>query len=167
MPTYQSIKWNGYNVYIYPDVQDALRRLPVVARIVPYFWENEINLDMVAYAPRGAPHGAQKPLRYKWELRDSDDKVIKSDQDSYEFQPLIKSLTKIRKQRAIKVGFLKPQQCYRLNVTLTDSLGNTSESLPIAIFTIKDKDEFRMQMALVVFAVVMALIFSLLFRGCT
>jgi hypothetical protein len=50
-------------------------------------------------------------VKYKWSLVDIDDKPIRNGEDDYEF----KSLNRItRKHKAIKIGYLKPHQYYKL-----------------------------------------------------
>jgi hypothetical protein len=158
MPSYGAIKWNGYRVRIFAEEHDILRVLP----IVPYFWDININLDMVADLPKGSQKMAEMSLGYKWELRDLDDKVVRSGQDTYEFKTFVNK----RKHRAVKIGFLKPQQYYRLNIILIDIYGNTSEPLPIASFTIKDRDEVYTQIFLSLITISMGIVIGLLARGC-
>ena len=163
MPTYKKIRWNEYTVRIFAEERDILRNLlSIVASIVPYFWETDIKLDMTVEPPKTIEQISGRSLQYKWELRDLDNKMIKSGQNSYEF-----SLSGRRKHRAIEIGFLKPQQCYRLNIILTDIYGSTSEPLPIASFTIKDRDELNMQVLVALMAIVMGIILGLVLRGCT
>jgi len=163
MPTRKSVQWNGYAIHISAERRDIPRWLPFIGPIVPYFWDTDINLDMVVYPPKSIERTAETTLQYKWELHDSDDKVVRGDEDSYSLKP---SFGK-RKLRAIRIGHLKPQQCYRLSIILTDIYGATSEPLEIATFTIKDRDELYMQMFITIFAIIMALIFGFLFRGCS
>jgi hypothetical protein len=163
MPTYKKIRWNGHKVSIFVEEGDTFRLLlSIIAPIVPYFWDTNINLDMAVEPPKNIEQIEGRSLQYKWELLDLDDKVIRSGQDSYDF-----SLRGERKHRAIKIGFLKPQQCYRLNVILTDIYGNTSEPLQMATFTIKDRDELYMQVFIAILAIIMALILGFVVRGCS
>jgi hypothetical protein len=164
MPKYRKIQWNGYKVNIYVDEQDKFRlMLSIIAPIVPYFWDTDINLDITVEPPEDIEQIAGRSLQYNWELRDLDGKVIRSGQDSYEF----KSLAGGRKHRAIKIGFLKPQQCYQLYATFTDIYGTTSEPLQIATFTIKDRDELYMQLFIAIIAIIMALILGFVVKGCS
>jgi hypothetical protein len=161
MPRYGRIEWDGYRVRIFVEEHEILRSL--LAPIVPYFWDSNINLDMVANPPKNIQQTTRLSLRYKWELRDLDDKVVRSGQDSYEFE----SFMRRRKHGAIKIGFLKPQQCYRLNIILTDIYGNTSEPLQIASFTVKDRDEVYTQVFISLITITMGIIIGLLARGCS
>lgn len=164
MPTYKKIRWNEYEVSIFVEERDIFRMLlSIIAPIAPYFWDTEINLDMAVDPPKNLEQIAGRTLDYKWELRDLDDKVIRSGQGNYD----IKSLAGRRKHRAIKIGFLKPQQCYRLNIILTDIYGDTSEPLPIATFTIKDRDELYMQVLIALIAIVTGIILGFVIRGCS
>jgi len=156
MPSYKTAEWSGYKVNVYAERRDIPRLLP----LVPYFWDTDINLDMEAELPDDIPQAPKISLKYKWELHDLDNNVVRSGQDSYEFGSG-------RKHRAIKIGFLKPQQCYRLNIVLTDIYGTTSEPLQIATFTVKDKDEFYTQVLLSLIAIIMGIIIGFVVRGCS
>ena len=159
MPRYQELKWQGYTVRIAPPMGDLPRQLP----LMPFFWDTDIKFDMIAEAPKDIPETTELFLKYKWELRDLDDKVIKHDQESYDF----KALGGRRKHDAIKVGFLKPQQCYRLSIILTDIYGTTSESLPILTLTVKDRDEVYTQIFIALIAIIMGIILGFVLKGCS
>jgi hypothetical protein len=164
MPTYKKIRWNNYVVRIFPEERDTLRTIFfLIPSIVPYFWDTDINLDMTIDPPKNIQPIERRPLEYKWELCDLDNNVIRSGKDSYEFQSFLKS----RKRRAIKIGFLKPQQGYRLNIILTDIYGTSSDPLQIASFTIKDKDEVYTQIFLSLITIFMGIVIGLLARGCS
>ena len=159
MPRYRELEWEGYTIRIAPALRDLLRQLP----LIPFFWDTDIHFDMIAESPKDIPETTELSLKYKWELRDLDDKVIKNGQGSYDF----KSLGGRRKHHALKIGFLKPQQCYRLNIILTDIYGTTSESLPIATFTVKDRDEVFTQIFVALIAIIMGIILGFVLRGCS
>jgi hypothetical protein len=164
MPTYKKIQWNGYKVSIFVEERDTLRSfLSLMASILPYFWDTDINLDMMVSPPRNIQQIERRSLQYKWELRDLDDNVVRSGQDNYEFQSFLNR----RKHRAIKIGFLKPQQGYRLNITITDIYGSISEPLQIASFTVKDRDEVYTQVFISLITILMGIIIGLLARGCS
>jgi len=157
MPRYRELEWAGYTVRIAPPMRDLPRQLP----LIPFFWDTDIHFDMIAESPKDIPETTELFLKYKWELRDLDDKVIKNGQDSYDF----KSMGGRRKHLAVNIGFLKPQQCYRLSIILTDIYGTSSESLPILTFTVKDRDELNMQVLVALIAIVMGIILGLVLRG--
>ena len=159
MPRYREVKWSGYKVRIFAEERDISRFFP----IVPYFWDTNINFDMVVDLPKDMQQLPNMSLKYKWELRDLDDKVVRSGQGSYEPQSFLDR----RKHRAIMIGFLKPQQCYRLNIILTDIYGTTSEPIQIASFTIKDRDEVYTQVFISLITIIMGIIIGLLARGCS
>jgi len=163
VPTYRKILWNGYKVSIFVEERDTFRLLAsLIAPIVPYFWDTNINLDMAVAPPKNIEQIEGRSLQYKWELYDLNDKVIRSGQDNYDF-----SLRGKRKHRAIKIGYLKPQQCYRLNIILTDIYGSASEPLQFATFTVKDRDELYMQVLVALIAIVMGIILGFVIRGCS
>ena len=159
MPRYRELEWEGYTIRIAPALRDLLRQLP----LIPFFWDTDIHFDMIAESPKDIPETTELFLKYKWELRDLDDKVIKNDQDSYDF----KSIEGRRKHLAVNIGFLKPQQCYRLNIILTDIYGTSSESLPILTFTVKDRDEVLTHVFISLITIIMGIIIGFLVRGCS
>jgi hypothetical protein len=161
MPRYGQVKWNGYKVRLFAEERDLFRLFP----IVPFFWDSNINLDMVCDPPKEIRKKTNLSLSYKWELYDVDDKVVKSGQDVYEFKSNIIAAIR-RKHRAIKIGLLKPQQYYRLNITLTDIYGSTSEPLKIASFSIKDRDEVYTRILIALITIIMGIIIGFLVRGC-
>ena len=161
MPSYGTVKWKGYRVRVFAEERDLLRVLP----IVPYFWESDINLDMVADPPKDIQRTEQLSLSYRWELHDLDGKVARSGQGSYEFAAW--HLPNMRKHRAIEIGFLKPHQCYRLKIILTDRYGTTSQPMQIATFTTKDKDEVYTQVMISLITIAMGIIIGFLARGCS
>lgn len=158
MPRYRELEWQGYTVRIAPPMGDVSRQLP----LMPFFWDTDIHFDMIAESPKDMPKTTELSLKYKWELLDLDDRVIRSGQNNYVFNPI----TSTRKHHAIEIGFLKPQQCYRLNITLTDIYGSTSEPLPILTFTVKDRDEVYMQIVVALVGIVVGIILGFVLKGC-
>jgi hypothetical protein len=164
MPTYKKIRWNNYVVRIFPEERDTLRSVfSLIPLIIPYFWDTDINLDMAIDPPKNIQQIERRHLEYKWELYDLDNNVVRSGHDNYEFQSFLKR----RKRRAIKIGYLKPQQGYRLNITVTDIYGSSSEPLQIASFTIKDRDEVYTQIFISLVTILMGIIIGLLAKGCS
>jgi hypothetical protein len=161
MPSFGKVKWEGYSIRVFETERDIYRLFP----IIPYFWDTNINLDIVIDAPKKVRQATGTSLKYEWELLDLDDNVVRSGQGSYGF--ITGSFSSARKHDAIKIGYLKPQQCYRLEITLTDIHGNTSAPLQIATFTIKDRDELYMQLFIALIAIIMALILGFVVRGCS
>ena len=130
---------------------------------MPFFWDVDIKFDMIAESPKDAPETTELFLKYIWELRDLDDTVIRKGEDSYDFG----SHGGRRKHNALNIGFLKPQQCYRLNLTLTDLYGSSSESLPILTFTVKDRDEVYTQIFIALIVIIMGIILGFVLKGCS
>ena len=156
MPRYGKVRWKGYVVRIFAYEYDIFRMLP----ITPYFWDSNISLDMVVDLPKDIERAYAPEFRYKWELHDLDGNVVKSGQDSYQF-----SRINLRKHNAIKIGYLKPQQCYRLNIIL-DVYGETSEPLTITSFTIKDRDELFTQILISLVVIIMGIVIGFIAKGC-
>ena len=164
MPSYRKVEWNGYIVRLYPEERDVLRAVFfLVPSIVPFFWDTSISLDMTITPPKNIRQIERSYVEYRWELHDLDNKVVESGRDTYEFQ----SYLKVRKHHAVRLGFLKPQQGYRLDVTLTDMYGTASNPLPSASFTVKDRDEVYTQVFISLITILMGIIIGLLVRGCS
>lgn len=159
MPTYGAVKWEGYRVRVFADEWDILRG----TTFLPYFWDSRINLDMVVDASGETTRAIGASIGYKWKLCDLDDNVIRSGQGSY--SPVRGAFWCWRKNRAIQIGCLRPHECYHLDITLTDCRGNTSEPRQIATFSIKDRDDFKMQVLVGAVVVILGIILGFLLRG--
>jgi hypothetical protein len=156
MPKFRKVKWNGYSVLTYATEFDFFRLIP----IVPYFWDSNINLDIVIEPPKKRSNDITA-ITYKWELLNLDEQIIKSDKDSYNFNRLFMNVRK-----HIKLGYLKPQQNYRLNIILTDVYGATSPSMTIVSLTIKDRDEIYTQLFLSIITIILGIIIGFMAMGC-
>jgi hypothetical protein len=160
MPKYGgAYKWNGYKIRIFPYEYDIFRT--ILGSIVPYFWDSDIKLDMAIDPPKNYNKKTDILIQYKWELRDADDKVVKSGQDNYETKRAYR-----RKHHSIKIGFLKPQQCYRLFLCFADYKNSFSEPISKTSLTIKDRDEMYMQIFIALIAVVLAIVIGFVAKGC-
>ena len=163
MPSYKVVKWGGYKVRIFPEERDYLRNLLLlVGSIAPYFWDSDINMDMAIDIARNIERVKGRELRYEWELSDSDGKIVNSGQGNYPF-----SLSGKRKHGAIRLGTLKPQQCYRVNITITDIYGSTSTPFLVTSFSTKDRDEFKTQIFLGVIVIILGIIIGFIIKGCS
>jgi hypothetical protein len=152
MPSFKKAKWEGYSLRVFESEWDIFRVLP----ILPYFWDTNIKLDIIVDARKKTQEERGTSLTYEWELLDLDDNVVRNGHGKYGF--VTDSFRSVRKRNAIKIGYLRPQQCYRLEVTITDTYGATSPPLQVATFTIKDRDELYMQIFVALVAIILALI---------
>jgi len=159
MPHFGKVKWEGYRIRVFEAEWDIFRLLP----ILPYFWDTNINLDIIIDASKEIRQTTGTSLKYEWELLDLDDRVVRNGQGNY--APVAGQFMSWRKHNAIKIGYLRPQQCYRLEITLTDSYGNTSAPLQIATFTIKDRDELYMQLFVALVGIIIGIILGFVIRG--
>ena len=162
MPRYGQVVWSGYTIKLFATEHDVFRVLP----IIPYYWDSDIELDLVVWRPKRGLGSDAPQLQYTWALYDSDDHLIKHGQDVYVFNdyklPFIS-----RKHRAIKLGYLKPHQFYKLNIMLTDNYGTNSSSLTIASFAIKDRDEVFTQLLIALVVIIMGIIIGFVAKGCS
>jgi hypothetical protein len=159
MPHFGKVKWRGYGIRVFESEWDVFRLFP----IVPYFWDTNINLDIIVDASKETRQTLGTSLKYEWELLDLDDRVVRNGKGNY--TPVAGQFMSWRKHNAIKIGYLKPQQCYRLEITLTDIYGSTSAPLQIATFTIKDRDELYMQLFVALIGIIIGIILGFVIRG--
>ena len=154
MPFYGKFKVDRYSVRIFSN--ETLRVLP----IVPYFWDTNINLDLIV-EPRKQHTGFKfDSVKYIWELVNIDGDVIKNGEGDYKFSHSI-GFGQPRKVRAIKIGYLRPHQQYILNLCLEDSLGQTPYR-PVASFTVKDRDELYMQTFIGIIVIAIGILIGLI-----
>lgn len=151
MPSSKKISWNNHKIRIFPSESDTRS----IIRLLPYFWDSEIVCDLVIKPPK-------KPLEdtkwlYQWELVDLDDNIIKAGEDIIDL--IAKDIRKhdeARKKRGIILGYLHPNKHYRLFLTTQDANGNSSEKNLAYTFTIKDRDEYYMQILILMIAITFA-----------
>lgn len=165
MPKFHPIKYAGKLFKLAHPQRDIRNTIPMV----PYFWDSEVSFDLLVNISSGERR-IDEFWDYEQELCDLDDKPLR---------PAVKEKIHIcnigirRKLRywssgkllAIKLGYLLPNKHYRLYITLTNSVDGRRKYLA-ATFTIKDRDEYYMQIFLILFSIAMALFFSFLAKGC-
>lgn len=164
MPSYPSKKiWDKFQVGLVPDYLDFIRSVDLF-RLVPYFWEKEIYLDLGARCLKGRLK-ATEIWDYKWELCGIDDTVIKSGEDTIKLESSKMWWREIwaNKRHAISLGYLSPNKHYRVFVTFTKSGANSTREL-LATFTVKDKDEMKSQLFILIFGIVLTLILTSIFK---
>lgn len=168
MPKFHSMKYDTKLFklsHYHKDIREVL-----MLGIIPYFWDSEVSFDLlVNIPPRGK--NIDQYWDYEWELCDLEDKPIK---------PAIKDKVHVcnkgirRKYRqwssgkelAVKLGYLLPNKHYKLYVKLTNPIDGKDKKYLGATFTIKDRDEYYMQIFLILFSITMTLFFGFLMRGC-
>jgi len=158
MPSYYQHKiWDKFKVGIYPDGKDFIRTIDVF-RLVPYFWDKEIYLDLTAR--RLKKFKEPEVWGYEWQLCGLDDTVIKSGQDTLKLEP---SKTWSSKRHAIALGYLSPNKFYRVFVTITKGHDKSPRML-LAAFSIKDRDELKSQLLILIIGIILTLILANVFK---
>ena len=147
MPHLKKIRWNDYKIQIQPAQRD--KRSLLFINLLPFFWDGEIRFDLVITPRSKMPDDT---WTYKWELRDLDNTVIKKGQDTIEISHMTLLKDWVRKELAISLGYLHPNKHYNLFITFTNGLGLQSDRLPMAAFTVKDRDEYYMQLLILLVA---------------
>jgi len=164
MPNFRTHKWNDFTVKVRPSSQDFLRTLDLL-HLFPYFWDTEIALDLLIQPPKGKLK-IEEIWDYRWELCNLDNEILKSGRGMIDLNS-----KEIRKEywaysvRAIILGNLKPYQHYVLNVYLTSGEYGKSEALQVATYTIKDRDEYNIQLLILILGIGFAFLLWLLSRG--
>jgi hypothetical protein len=153
MAKFWKLKNDKYRVRIQSSEGDILRILP----IVPYFWDTFIYFDILIELKNNKIAEKCKTVNYEWELYDLDEQIIKKGNGIYNTKYL-------RQNKAIKLGFLKPPQHYVLYIKIKDDFQEW-EFNPIVSLTIKDRDEYLMQIGLILFTIIATLFFSVMAKG--
>lgn len=122
-------------------------------RLLPFFWDSEIILDLEIRPPDDKRKN-DETWRYDWELCDLDGKVLNSNNGNIWLNPKeIKSQWWAYKNRAIVLGHLKPNQQYIVKVYFTKEGYIKGDAIKVASFTVKDRDEYYMQLILLFLAI--------------
>ena len=148
MPHLKTLSWSDYEISLKTPQND--KRSLLCINILPYFWDSEIRFSLKVI-PRIKTH--DDVLTYVWELKDLDNIVIKKGQDIIELLHMTRLKDFVRKELAISLGYLHPNKHYNLFVTFTNNLGLQSAPLLMASFTVKDRDEYYMQLFILLLAI--------------
>ena len=139
---------------------DCRRYIP----LLPYFWDSDIVFDLIHTPPENSPD-IEAEWQYHWELTDLDSNVAKKGQG--EFPLLDKGVTRrlsswgLGKERAISLGHLIPYRHYVLKVAFINKLGERSDTYDAATFTVKDRDDFHMEVLILLIGIGIGLIVGL------
>ena len=158
MPSYYQHKiWDKFKVGLYPDDNDFMRSADIF-RLIPYFWDKEIYLDLAARRLKKLQEA--EAWDYEWQLCGLDDTVIKSGQDTLKLEP-----NKIwsSKKHALALGYLSPNKFYRVFVTITKGHDKSPRML-LAAFAIKDRDELKLQLLILIIGIILTLILTNVFK---
>ena len=108
----------------------------------------------------------EEDWEYRWELCDLDNKIIKENRGVINLNP-----QKIREkywacaERAISLGYLKPHQQYIVNLYLTSGEYGKSKAFQVASYTVKDRDEYNIQLLILIIGIGFAFILWALSGG--
>ncbi len=152
--------WNDWRIKIVPNGDD----IRSIIGILPYFWNNEMVLDLQVWPKR--KFKSDETWSYSWELIGLDGELIKSGADKIEItKKEYRKHKNARKPKALMLGYLHPNKHYQILFHVKNSFGD-EDVFSAGTFTIKDKDEFQMQLLIFLFGIFFALIMAMLGRGC-
>jgi hypothetical protein len=138
---------------------DCRRFIP----LLPYFWDGDIVFDLIHTPPENAPE-IEGEWQYHWELTDLDSSVAKKGQGEFPLSHKGVTTRRLFQARAISLGHLIPYRHYVLKIAFTNKLGERSDTLNAATFTVKDRDDFHMEALILLMGIVIGLIVGLLVR---
>ena len=145
----------------YTKLSHHKRDIRDIIGLLPYFWNNEIRLDLRLWLKKGKLE-KEEIIPYEWELIDIEDKVVKSGNSEINVNKKeYKKHKDIRKDTALPLGYLIPNKHYRIFIKLGDS-----EKLPYGSLTVKDKDEYQMQTLILLIGIIFAFIIVMFEKGC-
>jgi hypothetical protein len=165
MKFYRAI-FNSYEIQLFHN-KDDIRSFPVFD-LIPYFWDSDISFDIAVRIP-ASKKNIDETWNYKWELRDLDGVLAR--QGKGEMQITKKGFRRklifwnSGKRRAIVLNNLHPHREYLLYVRFLTGI-TQSDQLKLASLTVDDRGQWQMQMFLIVFSIIMALIMTALAKGC-
>lgn len=158
MPNFKSPKWNNNTIKVRPPETDFLRSADLL-HLIPYFWDTDISLDLMIQPSNPKSLKIEEEWEYRWELRNLDDEIIKNGIGTINMNPKqVKRNFWARKIRAIKLGYLKPGQQYVLYLYLIAGQFGRSEPLKMVTYTIKDRDEYYIQLLILIIGIGFAFI---------
>jgi len=161
---FNSKVWGGYELRVSPSEFDLLRVLsllpsPISMFTVPYFWDTDINLELLVKPTKDNKRASHRPWRYKWRLCDLDGNILNNKQGDGEYDLKAPMVKRDKGGRStLRLGYLKPYQHYDLRISFTDNEGQTSPQLSMATFTVKDRDEFQMLLFMGIVIIIVGII---------
>ncbi len=166
---FRTIKVGDYKVKIVPQDNDLARLFYFIGIAVPYFWDSPISFDMTINPIK---RNTRKPLtswKYEWRLYElwnydvPDGGMVKHDTGEYPFDHFILGRYQ-RKFNAIKIGYLRPHMNYVLAITFKDDLNHIFDEAQPVTFTVKDRDEYQMNIFLIIFSIFMTILIGFIVK---
>jgi hypothetical protein len=147
MPIFKEQRWETYKIKAQPN--NWLRALlGFFSRhdVIPYLYGTDILLDLIIFK---TDRKADKEINYEWELFSSIDEktVLKHGQGK-----LTINYPYSINERAIEIIDLSVCQQYKVKLRLSN-INGTSNSMTVAEFTLKDRDDFYVNRILPIFIV--------------
>jgi hypothetical protein len=177
MPAFFMQDWNRYKVKIVPNdsIRNFVRTLLLSHDILPYFY-GPISFNLKITTPPKKDVSNQI-IDYKWALCCSrDEKQIKFGEGKIQFTDIKPydteknkkgDMTRINKTvfskiGAIDLGHMSILDQYKITMNFSDSAGITSEDMIMAEFTLKDRDEFSLNIVSILLAAFFGAAFGIL-----
>ena len=108
----------------------------------------------------------EETWEYKWELCNLDGEILKEKRGTIKLNPKeIKKNYWAYGERAISLGYLKPHQQYIVNVYLISGEYGKSEAFQVANYTVKDRDEYNIQLLILIIGIGFAFLLWILSEG--
>jgi hypothetical protein len=175
MPTFTSLNWNGYKIKIWPSDPMRMAVYHILrCEFIPYLCEVDIVFDIRIQTPR--KFDRTEIINYHWELwsREKESIIDKGEgifkgEGTFQFtnikpskkarkattgdmiQPCLQlpfSKTVFRKLRAINLECVSGTDHYEIKMRFTNIVGISSVPEVGARFVIKDREDFNIQLVL-------------------
>jgi hypothetical protein len=144
MPSFKGKVWNNFRFSLVPNENDFFRTF---IRWIPYFWDSDIVMDLIAEHKTGLfgifsrKKYTKETFSYKWELCDMNNNQISSNSGSFSILPLEHKADSSRKTGIINLGVLNINR-YKVYLTVTNEKGESSPRMFLASFSIKDREDY-------------------------
>lgn len=148
MPSCKKKTWKNITFQLLPRDGDIIRN---IVRFIPYFWGNEIYLDLnIAFPQRKGFVFKQADIPdekwdYYWELCGKNRKVLCKGKDILKFDTVKKTKKRwVRIYNAVKIGEEQDlnEGKYRIYITFEDGRGGTSDRMFFTSFSIRNKEDY-------------------------
>lgn len=147
-PSCKKKTWKHVTFQLLPRDGDLIRN---IVRFIPYFWGNEIYLDLMVSFPhrrKGVFKRADIPDEtwgYFWELCGNNKKILCKGKDILKFDTARKAKKGwVRIYNAIKIDEEQDlnEGKYRIYITFEDGRGGTSDRMFFTSFSVRNKDQY-------------------------